>query len=49
VRLDNDAEIAKHAREIYLHAGLSHAMPPGNITFMEPEERAMIVSWFRGL
>lgn len=49
VRLDNDAEIARHARQIYLQSGLSHAMPPGNITWMEDQERAAIVAWFRGL
>ncbi len=49
VRLDNDAEIALNARAIYLHAGVSHAMPPGNITAMEPEERAQIVRWYRSL
>jgi uncharacterized membrane protein len=32
-------EIARHAREIYLQAGVSHAMPPGNITDVPPEER----------
>ena len=46
VRLDTDADIASHAREIYLQAGVSHAMPPGNITQIAPEERALIVAWF---
>ena len=48
VRLDNDASIAAHAREIYLQAGRSHAMPPGNVTQIAPEERALIVAWFEG-
>ena len=47
VLLDTDAAIARHAREIYLHAGISRAMPPANITFMEPAERALIVAWYR--
>ncbi|TVQ58341.1 MAG: cysteine desulfurase [Rhodobacteraceae bacterium] len=47
VRLDSDAEIARHARLIYLHAGLTRAMPPGNLTGLEPEERAAIVAWYR--
>jgi uncharacterized membrane protein len=38
--------IALHAREIYLQAGRSHAMPPGNVTGMTTEERALIVAWF---
>jgi uncharacterized membrane protein len=48
VRLDDDANIAAHAREIYLQAGRSHAMPPGNITSISPEERALIVAWYEG-
>ena len=32
VMLETDAAIADHAREIYLQAGRSHAMPPGNVT-----------------
>ena len=31
VMLDTDAAIANHAREIYLQAGRSHAMPPANV------------------
>jgi uncharacterized membrane protein len=46
VRLDTDVQIASHAREIYLQAGVSHAMPPGNITDIPPEERAVLVRWF---
>ncbi len=49
VRLDTDQQIAKNAKLIYLHAGLSRAMPPGNVTWMEDEERARIVHWYRGL
>ncbi|CUH59142.1 urate hydroxylase PuuD [Thalassobacter stenotrophicus] len=49
VRLDNDAQIALNARAIYLHAGLSHAMPPGNVTGMTDDERAQIIRWYRGL
>ncbi|HET7412364.1 MAG TPA: urate hydroxylase PuuD, partial [Pararhizobium sp.] len=47
VVLDTDAGIAEHAREIYLQAGASHAMPPGNISGITPEERQAIVTWFR--
>ena len=46
VMLENDAEIAAHAREIYIQAGRSHAMPPGNITDMTPDERKLLVAWF---
>jgi uncharacterized membrane protein len=47
VVLETDTDIARHAREIYLQAGVSHAMPPGNLTWMEPGERAQIVRWYR--
>jgi len=46
VVLENDAEIAMHAREIYIQAGRSHAMPPGNVTDVTPEERKLLVAWF---
>ncbi len=49
VRLETDRLIAQHARSIYLHAGLSRAMPPGNITWMEDAERARIVRWYRDM
>jgi uncharacterized membrane protein len=47
VELDTEAGIAAHAREIYLQAGRSHAMPPGNVTEMTPEERRRIIDWYR--
>jgi uncharacterized membrane protein len=46
VVLETDEAIAEHAREIYLQAGRSHAMPPGNVTFVTAEERALIVAWY---
>ncbi|MGF0538846.1 urate hydroxylase PuuD [Agrobacterium sp. ES01] len=46
VMLETDAEIAAHAREIYIQAGRSHAMPPGNITEVTPQERALLTAWF---
>ncbi len=47
VILETEADVAAHAREIYLQAGRSHAMPPGNVTGMEPAERRRIVDWYR--
>jgi uncharacterized membrane protein len=46
VVLDNEDAIASHAREIYLQAGRSHAMPPGNVTEISPEERRLLVAWY---
>ena len=47
VVLETEADIAAHAREIYLQAGRSHAMPPGNVTEIEPDERRHIVDWYQ--
>ncbi|MEN8840105.1 MAG: urate hydroxylase PuuD [Octadecabacter sp.] len=47
VLLDTPADIARNARAIYIQAGVSHAMPPANITMMSNEDRAAIVSWYR--
>ena len=46
VILETDGTIAEHAKEIYLQAGRSHAMPPGNVTQITPQERALLVTWF---
>ena len=46
VRLDDAAQIAGNARAIYLQSGLSHAMPPGNVSYMEETERAAIRAWY---
>lgn len=46
VMLETDAQIARQAKEIYLHAGRSNAMPPGNVSFMEKSERQLIVKWY---
>ncbi len=47
VVLETPAQIAQEARRIYMQAGLSHAMPPANLSYIEPQERAAIVAWFR--
>ena len=47
VVLDSPEAVAKHAREIWLQAGLTHAMPPANLSYMEDQERAAIRHWFR--
>jgi uncharacterized membrane protein len=48
VILETEIDTARWAREIYLQSGRSHAMPPANLTWMEPEERRLIVDWFEG-
>ncbi len=47
VVLETEAQIARSARDIYLQAGLTHAMPPANLSYMEPAERAAVVRWYR--
>ncbi len=47
VHLETPADIAREARQIYLQAGVSTAMPPANITHIEDAERTAIVNWFR--
>ena len=47
VVLETEAQIARHARDIYLQAGITHAMPPANLSWMEPEERAKLAAWYR--
>ncbi|MCV2865549.1 urate hydroxylase PuuD [Defluviimonas sp. WL0075] len=48
VILETPVQVANWAREIYVQAGASHAMPPANVSYIEPEERAKIVAWYRG-
>ncbi len=47
VVLETPAQIAAHARDIYLQAGHSRAMPPGNVSFMEDGERKAIIDWYK--
>jgi uncharacterized membrane protein len=48
VVLETPSDIAREARRIYEQAGITHAMPPANLSLIEPQERAAIVKWFRG-
>ncbi len=45
--LESDADIVRAAKVIYLQAGRSHAMPPGNITEISQKERKAINDWYR--
>jgi uncharacterized membrane protein len=42
VRLDSEAEILRHLSDVRAQAGLSRAMPPGNLTEMTSAERALL-------
>lgn len=47
VMLETPAQVARNAHQIFVQAGASHAMPPANVSYMEPSERRAIVAWYR--
>ena len=47
VALETEADLTRHARAVYLQSGISHAMPPANLSYMEDAERAAIVAWYK--
>jgi len=47
VRLDTPERVRAQARLIYQQTALARAMPPGNITGMTEDERALIARWAR--
>jgi len=47
VALETEADLTRNARAVYLQSGISHAMPPANLSFMEDAERAAIVAWYK--
>ena len=47
ILLETEADIARAARQIYIQAGVTGAMPPANVTFMEAQERRIVIDWYR--
>ena len=47
VVLETPAQIAAEAKRIYNQSGLTHAMPPANLSYMEQPERDTIRRWFQ--
>jgi uncharacterized membrane protein len=45
VLLETQTQIRHQARTIGLQAVFTHAMPPGNITGIEPAERQKLAAW----
>jgi uncharacterized membrane protein len=45
ILLDTPESIRRHARLIEINAVRSRAMPPGNVTEMTPQERAVLAAW----
>ncbi len=46
ILLETPADVARAASQIYLQAGVSVAMPPANVSFMEEDERKVIIRWY---
>ena len=46
VFLETEADVARFAPMIYLHSGVSDAMPPANVSFMEEGERRAVIKWY---
>ena len=49
VYLETEAQILKMANEIYWQSAASWAMPPGNIIWLDDEERALLSEWHKNL
>ncbi|MCL3883128.1 urate hydroxylase PuuD [Marivita sp. GX14005] len=47
VYLETEGDVARHAEQIYLQAGISHAMPPPNAVEMPQEARETIIAWVK--
>ena len=47
VILETDQQIVSQAKAIIMQSALSHAMPPANISYMEPEERNQLLAWYQ--
>ncbi len=49
VVLETEADVARHATQVYMQAGVSHAMPPPNAIQMDQDARNAIVAWYRSV
>ncbi len=47
VHLETEAQVAFEAKRIYLQAGVTHAMPPPAASYLDNEDRAVLVAWYR--
>ena len=46
VMLETDTQIISQAHSIITQSALSHAMPPANVSYMEAEERTLLLQWY---
>ena len=49
IHLETEEEVLKMANEIYWQSAVSWAMPPGNIIWLEDEERVLLSDWHASL
>ena len=49
IHLETEEEVLKMANEIYWQSAASWAMPPGNIIWLEDEERLLLSEWHASL
>jgi uncharacterized membrane protein len=47
VYLETKGDVARHADQIYLQAGVSHAMPPPNAIQMDQQSRETLIAWVK--
>jgi uncharacterized membrane protein len=47
VLLETRGDVAQHAQVIFLQAGVSHAMPPPNVSNLEQADRDVLAAWYR--
>lgn len=47
--LETEAQVRAHAAQIYISTYRSNAMPPSNVSFLEPPEREAIARWYASI
>ena len=45
IMLENETQVMALVDEIFWQSAQSHAMPPGNVIWVEDEERALLAEW----
>ena len=45
IYLENKSDVLRHTEDIFWQVAASHAMPPGQVIWIEDEERAMLAAW----
>ena len=47
IMLETDHQIITQAHTIITNSAISHAMPPANVSYMEEEERLLLLKWYQ--